>query len=86
MKSNGNDFGESRELKTLLEEKFRQMTLESDAAPTELKKEVFNTLNSMILMGDLVDLFTVKFANTKMRFMDPSLSEDFDSIDDNLDE
>ena len=73
---------EGQELKTVLEQKFRQLNEENESAPVELKQEVFNTLNSLIMVGDLVDLFTVKFAQTELSFLDPSITEDWEEDND----
>lgn len=76
---------DERMLKTVLEQKFLELKDErapQEEAPAELKKEVFNTLNSLILLTDLADLFTVKFAQTNLTFLDPSLEEGW-SDDDN---
>jgi len=70
MQSERDDFEESKEMKSLLEEKFSQFLTE-DEPPQELKKEVFNSLNSLIMLGDLADLFTVKFAQTNIGFISP---------------
>lgn len=82
MKSSYDDIVESLELRTVLEQKFSQMNIDNDEAPAELKKEVFNTLNSMILVGDILDLFTIKFAQTELTFLDPDSHEEMEDIDD----
>ena len=68
------DNGEEQELRSVLAEKFSQLKETDGEAPKELKEEVFSTLNSLIMVGDLVDLFTVKFAQTELSFLDPSLA------------
>jgi len=70
MQSERDDFEESKEIKSLLEEKFSQF-LNEEEVPQELKKEVFNSLNSLIMFGDLADLFTVKFAQINIGFISP---------------
>ena len=51
-----------------LEEKFKQL-IPDENAPEELKKEVFQTLDTLNLLGDLADLFTVKFSKTEAVFL-----------------
>lgn len=66
---------DSNKVKKNLEEKFKE--LQSDTqAPEGLKEEVFNTLDSLAFMGDLVDLFTVKFTHTESEFLDTLQSDD----------
>ena len=38
--------------------------------PAELKKEVFSTLDSLTLLGDITDLFTAKFTKSKAQVID----------------
>ncbi len=79
MKDNNDDYIEDSRLKTVLEQKFFEMNQDQELAPADLKQEVFSTLNSLIMVGDLVDLFTVKFAQTELTFLDPSIEEDWDN-------
>lgn len=61
-----------------LKEQFKQFVPE-EKAPEELKKEVFNSLDTINLLADVVDLFTGKFAKTESNFFEllsDSLSED----------
>jgi hypothetical protein len=60
-------------LQSILEKKFLELNEGREPAPADLKEEVFETLNSLIMVGDLMDLFTVKFAQTEMNLFDPSL-------------
>jgi len=50
-----------------LEEKFKALLPKEDA-PEELKEEVFQTLDTLNLVGDVVDLFTGKFVQTEASF------------------
>ncbi len=52
-----------------LEEQFGQMR-SSEPAPEELKEEVFRTLDTLNLLADIVDLFTVKFSKSEAEFLD----------------
>jgi len=47
--------------------------------PPELKKEVFKTIDNIELVASMVDLFTVKFVNTEMRFLGSFESEEEES-------
>lgn len=77
MKSEPNEDFEDKELRSLLEEKFNQfLTEEEQEAPDDIKDQVFNTINSMILFGDIADLFTLKFAKTNLSFLDPGSIND----------
>ncbi|MEZ5042462.1 MAG: hypothetical protein R2828_21355 [Saprospiraceae bacterium] len=55
-------------IKNNLEEKFKQL-LPDEKAPAELKAEVFGTLDTFTLLGDIVDLFTTKFTATEAEFL-----------------
>ena len=61
---------EDQEIKSLLEEKFGQI-LNDEEVPEDLKEEVFSSINSLVLLGDLTDLFTIKFAKTKFSAINP---------------
>ena len=37
--------------------------------PEEVKKDVFNTLDTLNLIADITDLFTVKFTKTEGEFL-----------------
>jgi hypothetical protein len=67
------------QLQTILEKKFHELNEGRAPAPADLKEEVFATLNSLILVGDLMDLFTVKFAQTEMNIVDPSIPSQWDA-------
>lgn len=60
---------EANKIRENLEEKFKQL-LPDDNAPEELKEEVFNTLDTFNLMGDIVDLFTTKFSQSESHLLD----------------
>ena len=47
--------------------------------PPELKQEVFKTIDNIELAASVVDLFTVQFANTEIRFLNEFESEDEES-------
>lgn len=51
-------------IKMNLEDIFKQF-IPDENAPEELKKEVFQTLDTLNLIGDLADLFTAKFSKTE---------------------
>ena len=70
---------DSNPIKKNLEDKFRQLLPKEDA-PEELKQEVFNTLDMLNLVGDVVDLFTAKFSKTEASFFD-LLEEDEEDND-----
>jgi hypothetical protein len=55
------------EIQKNLEEKFKQM-LPPDNAPEALKQEVFQTLDTLNLLGDIADLFTSKFTKVEAAF------------------
>ncbi len=69
---------ENQEMKTLLEDKFGQL-LSKYEVPEDLKGEVFNSLNSLVLLGDLTDLFTIKFAKTNFSAINPFGQEGMNS-------
>jgi len=52
-----------------LEEQFGQMRPEAPI-PEELKEEVFNSLDTLHLVADIIDLFTVKFTQSESEFLD----------------
>ena len=60
---------ENNPIKLNLEDKFRLLIPEENA-PEDLKKEVFNTLDMLNLLGDIADLFTAKFTQTEAVFLD----------------
>ncbi len=51
----------AKELRHHLSAQFQQVRAK-EQAPEELKKSVFDTLDSLQLIADVADLFTVKFA------------------------
>ncbi len=55
-------------IKKNLEDMFKQL-IPDENAPEELKKEVFQTLDTLNLLGDLADLFTAKFSKTEAVFL-----------------
>lgn len=58
-----------------LEQEFDQFG-EAIQAPDDLKKEVFNTLDTLALLGDIADLFTAKFAGSEANLLDFILPEE----------
>lgn len=64
------------ELQLHLETMFQEM-LPTNDAPEDIKKDVFNTIDTLNLVGDFVDLFTTKFTQTETEFLD-LLSDDED--------
>ena len=54
-------------IKKNLEEVFKEF-LPDDNAPEHLKKEVFQTLDTLNLIGDFADLFTAKFSKAEAVF------------------
>ncbi len=71
MKNESIDYDESSEIKSLLEEKFGEF-IDEENVPEGIKDDVFNSLNTIALIGDLADLFTIKFAKTNFSFIDPN--------------
>lgn len=47
-----------------LSEQFKEME-NKETPPPGLKKEVFNTLDALTLLGDFADLFTAKFTEAE---------------------
>lgn len=45
-------------------------SLPAEEVPEELKKEVFNSLDSIELVANIFDLFTAKFAKVETDFID----------------
>lgn len=60
---------EDNDIRSNLEEQFKKLFSE-DAAPEEIKEEVFNTIDSLTFLGDLADLFTAKFGQTESELLD----------------
>lgn len=59
---------EKNKIRQNLEEQFKGL-LPTDDAPPELKEEVFNTIDTLGLIGDIVDLFTIKFSDSEAAFL-----------------
>ena len=66
------------ELQLHLEGLFEQM-IPPDDAPPDVKEEVFNTISTLDLAVDVVDLFTGKFVSSEAKFLD--LLENPETID-----
>ncbi len=60
---------EGNPIRNNLHHQFAQLTSE-EPAPEALKEEVFDTLDTIHLLADVMDLFTVKFGNTEAEFLD----------------
>ncbi len=60
---------ENGEVREILEDTFEQLkpTVE---VPSDIKKEVFSTLETLQFVADLSDLFTVKFVQTELDFLE----------------
>lgn len=60
---------DQRKREELLAEKFRQL-LPDEAAPSELKEEVFRTLDFLDMFGEIADLYTAKFGAAELSLLD----------------
>lgn len=58
-----------------IEQLFKNMLPREDA-PEAVKKEVFQTLDTLNLVGDVFDLFTAKFTQSESEFLDLLAEED----------
>ncbi len=58
-----------------LEASFRQMK-PKESVPDDLKEEVFSTLETMQLFADVLDVFTTKFIQTEMDFLDGHIDDE----------
>ncbi len=65
---------EENPIKKNLEEQFRDL-IPDEHDSGEVKKAVFQTLDTLNLIGDIADLFTDKFTRTEATFFD-IISED----------
>lgn len=63
------NINENNEVREILEETFEQLK-PTDEIPSDVKKEVFSTLETLQFVADLSELFTVKFAQTELDFLD----------------
>lgn len=64
---------EKSTMQLLLEARFQQLAEdreESNEMPTELRQEVFRTLDMIDMFGEITDLFTGKFGSTATEFLD----------------
>lgn len=55
---------DSNKVEKFLEDQLKNWS-EGTQAPSELKDEVFNTLDTLSLLGDVADLFTMKFSQSE---------------------
>lgn len=60
---------EKTDIQEHLEAQFQKLGSD-EKSPEDLKKEVFNTLDTLQLLGDFADLFTAKFTETEVKFVD----------------
>ena len=64
-----------------LKQQFQNLNTDS-AAPEDLKKEVFSTLDTITLFSDVLDLFTAKFSESEAELIDlignPDMQRDED--------
>ena len=58
-----------------LENQFQGLK-EDTEMPKDLKEEVFNTLDTLTLLGDFVDLFTTKFGQSETDLIDVIANDD----------
>ena len=63
------NINENKEVKEILESTFEQLKPTAEI-PSEVKKEVFNTLETFQFIADVSELFTVQFAKTELDFLD----------------
>ncbi len=70
-----------------MREQFKKLE-PKEHAPAELKKEVFDSLETLKLIADVVDLFTAKFvvSETELTSMFGADFEDIRDVDKNLEE
>lgn len=64
---------EKSTMQLLLEARFQQLAKdqqENNEMPTELRQEVFHTLDMIDMFGEMSDLFTGKFGETTAEFLD----------------
>ncbi len=59
---------QQQELHSHLKGAFQKMQ-PKEAAPAALKKQVFDTLDTIQLVADMADLFTVKFTQTESQLV-----------------
>jgi len=55
-----------------LEEQFKELA-KGTAAPSELQDEVFNTLDTLTLVGDVAELFTINFSMSEAIVIDTAI-------------
>ncbi|MCF8247239.1 MAG: hypothetical protein K9J37_14790 [Saprospiraceae bacterium] len=60
---------QGQELRSHLKGAFQKMQ-PKEAAPETLKKQVFGTLDTIQLVADMADLFTVKFTQTESQLVE----------------
>lgn len=82
---------EKSTMQLLLEARFQQLAEdqeEKNSVPSELRKEVFRTLDVIDMVGEIGDLFTGKFGSTTAEFIDLIESPDnnVSPVDSNNDE
>ena len=55
-----------------LEEQFKELA-NGTPAPSELQDEVFNTLDTLALVGDVAELFTINFSMSEAIVIDTAI-------------
>lgn len=60
---------EKTEIQTHLENLFADLK-PNDTAPKDTKEQVFDTIATIELVGDIMELFTGKFGQTEIEFLD----------------
>ncbi len=58
---------------------FKQLEAKNVSPPDELKDEVFNSLDTLNLVGDFLDLFTAKFAASNISILDAMTTKQDDT-------
>ena len=56
------------EIRNNLEKQFKKLIPE-DAPPEQLKEEIFQTLDTVNVIGDIADLFTFQFMQTSAKLI-----------------
>lgn len=66
---------EHNPIRANLEKQFQQLAKNMEKAPENVKNDVFSTLDTLNLIADIADLFTVKFTQTESAFLDIALDD-----------
>ncbi len=62
-----------------MEEQFKSLQTEK-APPEDIKQEVFKTLDALLFMADVLDLFTVKYIATEAAILTTALPNENEEI------